>query len=154
MAAELNKFVVRRFYEELWNKRNLSVADEIFAADCVTHQLQSGTESEAVPRSPEAIKDHVASWLAGFPDLRFSIERMVADADHVVSRSIMHGTQRGVWNGLAPTGKLVSIRMFVDHRIENGKIVEDWVLVEALGFFQQLELVPATREILSSSGRL
>jgi predicted ester cyclase len=153
MATEINKFVVRRFYEELWNKRNLSVADEIFAADCVTHQLQSGTESEAVPRSPEAIKDQVASWLAGFPDLRFSIEQIVVDADHVVSRSVMHGTHTGVWNGLGPTGKRVSIRMFVDHRIENGKIVEDWVLVEALGFFQQLELVPSTQKILAESRR-
>ncbi len=153
MSAELNKAIVSRFYEELWNKRNLSVADEIFAADCVTHQLQSGSTSDGVPRSPEAIKDHVASWLAGFPDLRFSIEQMIAEADHVVSRSIMHGTHTGVWNGLAPTGKQVSIRMFVDHRIENGKIVEDWVLVEALGFFPQLELVPTTQEILTASHR-
>lgn len=153
MTAELNKFVVRRFYEELWNKRNLSVANEIFAADCITHQLQSGSASDGAPRSPEAMKDHVASWLAGFPDLRFSVEQMVAEADHVVSRSVMHGTHEGVWHGLAPTRKQVSIRMFVDHLIVNGKIVEDWVLVEALGFFQQLELVPSAQEILSSSGR-
>ncbi len=153
MSVELNKAVVTRFYNELWNNRNLTVANEIFAADCVTHQLHSGTEPDGAPRSPEDMKDHVASWLAGFPDLRFSVEQMVAEADHVVSRSVMYGTQRGVWNGLAPTGKLVSIRMFVDHRIENGKIVEDWVLVEALGFFQQLELVPATQNIFSSSNR-
>jgi predicted ester cyclase len=153
MSAELNKAIVRRFYEELWNNRNLRVADEIFAADCVTHQLQSGAGSDGAPRSPAAMKDHVASWLAGFPDLRFSIEHMIADADHVVSRSIMHGTHTGAWQGLAPTHKQVSIRMFVDHRIANGKIVEDWVLVEALGFFQQLELVPSTQDILSSSER-
>ncbi len=78
MSAELNKAIVSRFYEELWNKRNLSVADEIFAADCVTHQLQSGSTSDGVPRSPEAIKDHVASWLAGFPDLRVSIEQTIS----------------------------------------------------------------------------
>jgi predicted ester cyclase len=153
MSAELNKAIVARFYEELWNKRNLSVADEIFAADCVTHQLQSGSASDGVPRSPEAVKRHVAEWLAGFPDLRFSVEQLLAQADHVVSRSVMHGTHTGVWLGLAPTRKQVSIRMFVDHRIVNGKIVEDWVLVEALGFFQQLEVVPATQEILSASRR-
>ncbi|HUS09106.1 MAG TPA: hypothetical protein VMZ30_01480 [Pyrinomonadaceae bacterium] len=40
MSAELNKAIVSRFYEELWNNRNIRVADEIFAADCITHQLQ------------------------------------------------------------------------------------------------------------------
>ena len=153
MSAELNKLIVSRFYEELWNNRNAGVADEIFAADCVTHQLQSGTASDGAPRSPAEMKDHVASWLAGFPDLRFSVEHMIAEADHVVSRSVMHGTHTGLWHGLAPTRKQVTIRMFVDHRIANGKIVEDWVLVEALGFFQQLEVVPSTQDILSSSGR-
>lgn len=153
MSAELNKAIVSRFYEELWNTRNIRVADEIFAADCVTHQLQSGAASAGVPRSPEAVKHHVAEWLAGFPDLRFSVEQMLAEADQVVSRSVMHGTHTGTWLGIAPTGKQVSIRMFVVHRIVNGKIAEDWVLVEALGFFQQLEIVPATQEILAKAAR-
>ena len=151
MSAEPNKAIVWRFYEELWNNRNINVADEIFAADCVTHQLQSGAASARVPRGPEAVKHHVVEWLAGFPDLRFSVEQMLAEADHVVSRSVMHGTHTGTWLGVAPTGKQVSIRMFVVHRIVNGKIAEDWVLVEALGFFQQLEIVPSTQEILAKA---
>jgi predicted ester cyclase len=153
MSGELNKAIVSRFYEELWNNRNLKVADEIFAADCITHQLQSGAASAGVPRSAEAVKHHVAEWLEGFPDLRFSVEQMLAAADHVVSRSVMHGTHTGIWQGIAPTGKPVSIRMFVDHRIISGKIVEDWVLVDALGFFQQLEIVASTQEILIQAAR-
>ena len=112
MSTEQNKAIVTRFYEELWNQRNLSVADDIFAADCLTHQLQSGTASVAMPRSPEAVKKHVAEWLAGFPDLRFDIEEMVAEVDQVVSRSVMQGIHMGTWLGLAPTGKEVSIRMY------------------------------------------
>lgn len=153
MSADLNKAIVSRFYEELWNNRNISAADEIFAADCVSHQLQSGVAPVGVPRSPEAVKHHVAEWLAGFPDLRFSVEQLIAEADHVVSRSVMHGTHTGTWLGVAPTGKRVSIWMFVVHRILNGKIVEDWVLVEALGFFQQLKIVPSTEEILEEAAR-
>ncbi len=153
MSAELNKAIVSRFYEELWNTRNMSVADEIFAADCVTHQLQSGAASAGVQRSPAAIKHHIAEWLAAFPDLRFSVEQMIAEADHVMSRSIMHGTHTGTWLGIIPTGKKVSIRMFVVHRILNGKIAEDWVLVETLGFFQQLEILPATQELLAKATR-
>ena len=149
MSVELNKAIVTRFYEAVWNDRNLSVADEIFADDCVTHQLHSGAESEGVPRRPGDVKHHVTEWLEAFPDLRFEVEQMLAEGDQVMSRCVMHGTHAGSWNGVPATGKQVSMRMFVVHRIVSGKIVEDWVLVEALGFFQQLGLVPPTQEILS-----
>ena len=151
MSAAQNKAIVSRFYEELWNDRNLQVADELFADDCVTHQLRSGAEPVGVPRGPEAIKHHVADWMRGFPDLRFTIEEMIAEGDRVVSRSVLRGSHTGPWLGILPTGKEINIRMSVTHRIENSKIVEDWVLVEALGLFQQLELVPATEEMLKSS---
>lgn len=151
MSLEENKAIVRRFYEELWNKRNLSVADEIIAPECVTHQLQSGAISVAVPRSPEAVKQHVNEWLTGFPDLRFEVQQMIAEEDLVTSRSMMSGTHTGAWLGIAPTGKEVSIRLMVTQRIADGRIVEDWVLVEALGFFQQLGLIPATQELLAKS---
>ncbi|HEX8632680.1 MAG TPA: ester cyclase [Pyrinomonadaceae bacterium] len=147
MPAEDNKAVVRRFYEELWNERNIEVADEIIAADCVTHQLGSGVADAGTPRPPELIKQHVAAWLAGFPDLHFTIEQVLAEADRVVTHSRMRGTHSGAWQGLAPTGRAVSLPMIVIQRIRGGKIAEDWVLVDSLGFYQQLGLVPPTEEI-------
>ena len=148
MSVEENKAIVSRFYEELWNNRNLDVADEIIAPDCVTHQLQSGAISVGVPRNPEAVKHHVSQWLGGFPDLRFVVEQMIAEEDRVMSQSVMRGTHTGIWLGIAPTNKKVSIRLMVLQRIENGKIIEDWVLVESLGLFQLLGLLPATQDIL------
>ncbi len=153
MTSEQNKDVVRRFYEELWNNRQVNLADELIAAECVTYQLRSGVEAGAVTRGPEAIKHHVEEWLTGFPDLRFTVEQMIAEGDQVVTRSVMRGTHTGTWLGLAPTGKRVSIRMMVMQRIENGKIAEDWVLVESLGLLQQLGLVPATQEILAKAAK-
>src|SRR5918912_3022624 len=122
MSLEENKAIVLRFYEELWNGRKLGVADEIIAADCVTHQLRSGAVSDAVPRDAEAVKRHVGEWLKGFPDLRFSVEQLVAEGDRVVSLCVMRGTHAGPWLGVAPTGKEVSIRLTVVQRIEGGKI--------------------------------
>lgn len=151
MSVEQNRAVVLRFYEELWNNRNLSVADEIVSPNCVTHQLQSGTASVGVPRGPKAVKQHISEWLEGFPNLHFDVEQMVAEGDQVVSRSVMRGTHTGTWLGVAPTNKEVSIRLMVIQRIENSKIIEDWVLVEALGFFQGLGVLPATQEILSKA---
>jgi predicted ester cyclase len=151
MSVEQCRAIVARFYEELWNGRNLGVADEIIAPGCVTHQLSSGAEPVGAPRGPEAVKQHVAEWLAGFPDMRFTVEEVIAEADRVMSRSVMRGTHSGTWLGIPPTGRRVSVRLVVIQRVEGGKIVEDWVLTEALGFFQQLKLVPATDEILAEA---
>jgi len=142
-----NKSVVRRFIEELWNGRNLSVAHEIFATECVTHQLSSGSEISTAPRDPATLKNHVKDWLYAFPDLHFEIEQTIAAGDRVVSQLVMRGTHKNAWSGIPATHKHVSIRMVTIHRIEGGRIVEDWVMVESLGFFQQLGLVPSMNEL-------
>ena len=142
------KAIARRFIEELWNERRLELADELFAPDCVTHQLRSGEEDVGAPRPPDMIKRHVAEWLAAFPDLRFAVEQMLAEGDRVMTRCTMTGTHAGAWQGVAPTGRRVSVRMVIVQRIADGRIAEDWVLVEALGLFQQLGLVPPREELL------
>jgi steroid delta-isomerase-like uncharacterized protein len=153
MSADQDKAIISRFFEGLWNSRDLDVADEIFAPDCVTHQLHSGAEVVAILRNAEAVRKHVSEWLAGFPDLRFTVEQMFAEACRVVTQSVMQGTHTGTWLGIPPTGKQVGIRMMTIHRIMNGRIAEDWVLVESLGFFQQLGLLPATQEIVSGAAK-
>jgi predicted ester cyclase len=88
-------------------------------------------------------------WLASFHDLHFDVEPMIAEDDRVMTQSVMRGTHTGAWLGIAPSNKNISISMMVIHRISSGKIIEDWVLVEALGFYQTLGLLPATEEIFS-----
>jgi steroid delta-isomerase-like uncharacterized protein len=144
------KQLVNRFMEELWNERRLDVADAIFAKDCVTHQLRSGLPADAVPRGPQAMKEHVTGWVASFPDLHFSIEQILSDGDRVVMHLLMEGTHQGAWMGIPASGKKMQIRMFTIHRVEQGKIVEDWVLVESLGFFQQLGVVPNTADMVGN----
>ena len=142
------KRLINRFVEELWNERRLDVADAIFAKDCVTHQLQSGVPASAVPRGPQAIKEHVRGWIVSFPDLRFTIEQMLSEDDRVVMQLLMEGTHQGAWLGIPASGKKMQIRMFTVHRVVQGKIAEDWVLVESLGFFQQLGVVPRTEDLV------
>src|SRR5262249_38723857 len=148
MRMEAEKDIIKRFVEELWNARRLGVADQIFSEDCVTHQLRSGLSAEPAQRGPQAMKEHVSGWLMSFPDLRFTIEQMIAEGDRVVSQLVMEGTHQGTWMGISPTGKRFQIRMIVIHRIANGKIAEDWVLVESLGLFQQLGAVPDTEQLI------
>jgi steroid delta-isomerase-like uncharacterized protein len=144
------KQLINRFVEELWNERRLEVADAIFANNCVTHQLLSGVPADAVPRGPEAIKEHVTSWITSFPDLHFSIEQMLSEGDRVVMQLLVEGTHQGPWLGIPASGKKMQIRMFTVHRVVQGKIVEDWVLVEALGVFQQLGVVPNTPDLIEN----
>lgn len=145
-----NIAVVQRFVNELWNGRQLDVADEIFATDCITHQLRSGEPVISAPRDPETLKQHIRDWANAFPDLRFTIEQTVASEDRVASHMTMRGTHSGEWMGVSPSGKQISITMIVIHRIEARKIVEDWVLVDSLGLFQQLGVVGSREEIFSN----
>jgi steroid delta-isomerase-like uncharacterized protein len=144
-----NEQLVRRFIEELWNGRKLALAEELIARDCRTHQLRSGASITATPRGPAAIKEHVEEWLHGFPDLKFTIEQIFSATDKVFAQSILEGTHTGTWLEIPATNKRVTVRMMTVHRIENNKIAEDWVLVESLGFFQQLGLILPTPELFS-----
>jgi predicted ester cyclase len=81
--------------------------------------------------------------LQGFPDLRVTIEDMIAEGDKVVIRFTTHGTQQGALGSIPPTGKQVAVPTIEITRIADGKIVEDWGLDDRLGMLQQLGLVPA-----------
>jgi steroid delta-isomerase-like uncharacterized protein len=148
-----NERLVRMFVEELWNERKLELADTLFDENCHTHQLQSGHPVVAIHRGPAAIRTHIADWLFAFPDLRFSIEQMSSAEARVFSQLAMDGTQTGLWLGIPPTGKRVNVRMTTIHRIQGGKIIEDWVLVESLGIFQQLGVLPPTEQFLAEFAR-
>jgi steroid delta-isomerase-like uncharacterized protein len=144
---ENNRQVIVRFFEEVWNQRKLEIADDIFDKDCHTFQLRSGAPATSTPRGPESIKKHISEWVSAFPDLTFTIEQMVAEGDRVSSCLTMDGTHTGRWLGIPPNGKRINIRMMTIHRLSHGKIVEDWVIVESLGFFQQLGILPETSDL-------
>jgi len=146
---EANKQVIMRFFDEVWNQRKLEIADEIFDTDCHTFQLRSGAPATSTPRGPESIKHHIAEWLSAFPDLTFTVEQMIAEGDRVSTLLAMDGVHTGEWLGIRPNGKRINIRMMTIHRLKSGKIIEDWVIVESLGFFQQLGILPATTDFIS-----
>jgi len=146
--------VVERYFTELWNRRAFETAGEIVAPECVTHQLRSGEgPTPSAARGPAALTEHIASWVAAFPDMVADLEAQVTDGDRVVSWVAMRGTHHGDWMGVAATGWPVVIRSVVMHRVRDGRIVEDWVLTEVLGFFQQLGLVASTPQLLEAAAR-
>jgi steroid delta-isomerase-like uncharacterized protein len=137
MSAEENKAVVRRWVEEAYNKGNVAVADAIYAPDYVLHDLT------APVRGPEALKQFATMYRTAFPDLRITLEDMIAEGDTVVWRYTARGTQHGELTGLPPTGKPVTVTGIVISRFAGGRWAEDWHSQDTLGMLQQLGAFPA-----------
>jgi predicted ester cyclase len=126
VSVEENKAVVRREQEELWNHTgNLDAAEEIFAPDYV-----------------EAAKQEAADFRRGFPDVRSTIEDLVAEGDKVAARWMARATHQGEYMGIPPTGKEVEFTGISVYRIEGGKIAESWTVEDEFGLMRQIGAVP------------
>ncbi|MCP4756999.1 MAG: ester cyclase [Proteobacteria bacterium] len=138
MSTEENKAIVRRGFEEGWNKGNLAIFDELMATDVLYHAAEI--------RSLEAFKQLVTADLAAYPDLQITIEDMIAEGDKVVVRYTFRGTQEGETQGIPPTGKHVTVTGISICRCAGGKIVEEWENWDDLGLLQQLGVIPPLGE--------
>lgn len=138
ISIQENKALIRRFYEEVFNKKNLAAVDKFYAPNHIDHTLPAG-----LPVGPEGTKKAIEIIMTAFPDLHVTIEDMIAEGDKVVTRFTTHGTQQGPLGGIPPTGKPVAISTIEVTRIEDGKIIEDWGLDDRLGMLQQLGMIPA-----------
>jgi predicted ester cyclase len=90
--SEENKALVRRYFEEIWDKGNLELIDELFTTNFVRH---GPTATEGEVRGPEAFKDLVSMYRSAFPDLRVAIEDLIAEGERVVTRWRTRGTHQG-----------------------------------------------------------
>ena len=133
-----NKAIVQRLYEEVWNRRKLEVIKEIISP---SHALQAPNISGS-SIGPEAYKRNVLAFLAGFPDLRWSIEDTIAEKDKVVACWTISGTHKGDYMGIPATNKKVSVEGITIHNVAGGKIMDSYSNWDVLGMMQQLGLVP------------
>jgi steroid delta-isomerase-like uncharacterized protein len=143
MSTEQNKTLVRRYWEEVWNKGNLAVADELIASDFDGHPLPSDPD---FGRGPAGQKHLVGMYRTAFPDVRMTIEDMTAEGDRVVVRWTARGTQTGVFMEIPATGKPTKVTGMFANRLAGGKIVEGWGNFDALGMLQQLGVIPTSAQ--------
>ena len=139
--SEENEALVRRYFEEIWNKGNLQLIDELFTTNFVRHG-PVGTEGEV--RGLEGFKGLVSSYRSGLPDLRIPIEDLIAEGDRVVTRWTAYGTHQGELLGNAPTGNQATVRGILVDRVSGDKIEEVWVAYDTLHFMQQISGVAAS----------
>jgi len=131
---ETNKTIFQGMFDEVMNKGNLAVVDELFAADYVMHDPVSPIEV----RGPEGFKQVAAMYAAAFPDMQSTIEDMIAEGDQVAFRWTLIGTHNGELMGIPATGRRITVTGISIYRLADGKLVETWPSYDALGMIQQL----------------
>jgi steroid delta-isomerase-like uncharacterized protein len=135
--SEGNKSLVRRLFEEVWNKGNTQIVDELFTPNYAHHD----PSSPDFGRGPESEKKRVTLYRSAFPDLRLTIEDLITEGETVIARWSCKGTHKGDLNGIAPTGNIVHMSGISITRLVNNKMAESWVNWDALGLMQQLGVV-------------
>ena len=134
MSTEENKALVRRFYEEVWDRGNTDVAFDVFADDYVRHDLRP---TDALP-GPAGQKKIADSFRAAFPDLAVTVDLLIGEGEFVVGRWTATGTHLGSWGPLEPTGRQARFAAVNIFRFEDGKVAEIWNHRDDLGLREQL----------------
>lgn len=137
MASEQHKELYRRFIEECFTGGNLDLIDDMIGPNAVDHQAPPGLAPGA-----EGLKQLLTMFRSAFPDLRATVEQVIAEGDTVAARFTMSGTHQGEFFGIPPTGKRMEITGIDVVRFENGKMVEHWGNQDDLGMMQQLGVIP------------
>ena len=137
--SEENKALARRYLEEVWDKGNVDLIDELFTTDFVRHGPPA---VEGEMRGPEGFKGLVSTYHAGSPDFQVTIDDMIAEGDSVVSRWTVRGTHQRELMGNAPTGNQATFTGYLFDRIAGGKIEEEWVDYDTLYVMQEIGGVP------------
>ncbi len=138
MTTEANKASARRFVDEVVNRGNLALIDELLAPDFIDHSAPPG-----VPPNREGAKSFFAMLRGAFPDLHSTVDDQIAEGDKVAQRITAHGTMKGEFAGMPPSGKSATWQSIHILRFANGKTVEHWAVQDQLGMLQQLGFAEA-----------
>jgi predicted ester cyclase len=136
MLGEENKVLVRLFDEEFWNKGNLAAADELMAANATI--VLPGMGQVGL----NDFKTFAATLRGAFPDWYSTTDELMAEGARVAERWTGRGTHQGDFQGIAPTGRQVTVPGFVFYRVTSGKITEFRGLFDGLALMQQLGAIP------------
>jgi serine phosphatase RsbU (regulator of sigma subunit) len=142
-TQETNKALVRRFLEAQ-SKGEVDTVKEMLAPDFVVHWLQEEPENYR-----ERYLRDLAEEQAAFSDIRYIIEDQIAEGDKVMTRWRGRGVHdRGEYVGLAPTGRESEAKVIDVHRLEGGKIAEEWKGTNAVENVQEERLAQVDQELL------
>jgi len=129
--SEQNKDVVRNYYDQVINGRDLDAVSDFFADE----------------RMVEMVRKGCFSYFTSFPDMHVSLEEFIAEGNTVFLRSTLTGTHDGEYKGIPPTGRHVATECAEVFRIADGKFAGYWCLTNVAGLMRQLTEEPAVAPV-------
>ena len=134
--SEENKQLVRRWFDEVWNKGRADAIDEMFDEDGIAHGL---SDDPANPiKGPTGFKPFHVLFREAFPNMEIVVEDMVAEGDKVAARCLVRGKHEGDFMGRAATQSPIDFSGMTIVRIDNGKIIEAWNNFDFMTMHRQL----------------
>ena len=141
MSMEENKVIVRKLNEEMNTlSGNLDKINTMMGDFCAPEFVNHRTTGDF---NLEQFIQYMRGMFTAFPDAKFAIDDVIAEGDEVVYRSRWSGTHKGELQGIAPTGKTVTVTGVSIARIAEGKLIEMWAFQDAMGMMQQLGVMPS-----------
>ncbi|SRR6266568_7093409 len=142
-----NSAMIRRWFEEVWNKGRMSAIDEMASADVIGH----GQAQHGVDIGLREFRPFVQRFRSAFPDIKVSVHATIEQGEHVVARWAANMTHSGDFLGIPATGRKVMVTGTTIVRIVEGKIVEGWDNWDQLGLLVQLGALPAAEFVASQT---
>jgi predicted ester cyclase len=136
-SADVNKAIVRRFYEEI-DKGNIDILDELVAEDYADH---NPPPFPGLAAGREGMKQAFRLFQHATPGHHL-IEDQIAEGDKVVTRLTSYGKHEGDLPGAPKTGNDMKMTSITIHRLVNGQLVEKWAEKDVMGFLQQIGMMP------------
>lgn len=131
------KKIVQRLLEEPW-KGNWDVIDESVSSGYIGHD----PSQPEIIRGAEGLRANVQQYLDAFAGAHIKVDDQIAEGDKVATRWTGRGTHTSEFNGIAPTGKEVTVSGVTISKLEGGKVVEEWTNWDTLGMLVQLGAIP------------
>lgn len=136
-----NKALIRRWFDEVWNKGRHDLIDQFRAPQAVATGLANGSTKV---EGPAAFKAFFSRMRTAIPDLHVTIEDILAEEDKIAVRLSVDGTHSGEGFGIPPNGRTIHISGISIVRVSDGKIVEAWNNIDYLSLLTQIGAIPAT----------
>ena len=134
--SEENKALIYRWFEEVWNRGDAAVIDELLAEDGVIHGLNDANGNPV--RGLPAFHEFHTQFRGAFPDIAVAVEDVIAEGDKVVARCSVRGTHTGGDLGFEATNAPVGFEGVAIVRVKGGKIIEAWNHFDFLEMNKQL----------------
>ena len=132
-----NEAMIRAYIEEVFNGHHLDSLEKYWAEEMMSHWMGQETL-----RGLSAWREGMTGFLTAFPDAVYTLDDLFCAGDRGVWRGSWKATQRGEWEGIAPSGHNAQWTVIIIGRFVDGKLVEDWVEYDRLGLFRQLGAIP------------